>query len=122
MKKKQLKIILENNPCNDDYHTWIRKLSDIKTFEETFLDDDYIGYDNFMPDYHRSDAEEALRAGEITVYSSYPIEQGTFVTPSRMEAEGYSGTGKVYSKKVRLTDVAWIDITQGQYAKVEERT
>jgi len=113
-------IILENNPCYDDYHTWIRELSDIKTFEETFLDDDYIGYNNFMPDYHRSDAEKALLTGEITVYSSYPIEQGTFVTPSRMEAEGYSGTGKVYSKRVKLTDVAWIDITQEQYAKVEE--
>jgi len=37
-----------------------------------------------------------------------------------MEAEGYSGTGKVYSKRVKLTDVAWIDITQGQYARVDE--
>ena len=73
-----------------------------------------------MPDYRRSDAEEALRTGEITVYSSYPIEQGSFVTPSKMEAEGYSGTGKVYSKRVKLTDVTWTDITQGQYARVDE--
>jgi len=29
---------MENNPCNDDYHVWVRELSDIKTFEETFQD------------------------------------------------------------------------------------
>lgn len=70
LKEKQLKIILENNPCYDDYHTWIRELADIKTFEETFLDDDYIGYDNFMPDYHRSDAENA--SGQARLPSTVP--------------------------------------------------
>ena len=36
-----------------------------------------------------------------------------------MEAESYSGNGRVYSKTVPLTDVAWIDPTQGQYAPVD---
>ncbi len=62
---------------------------------------------------------EALDTGKIKVYSSYPIEQGIFVTPSKTEAKSYSGTGKVYSKEISLEDVAWIDPTQGQYAKVE---
>ncbi len=65
--------------------------------------------------------KDALNSGKIMVYSSYPIEQGIFVSPSKMEAESYSGTGKVYSKEVNLTDIAWIDPTQGQYAKVSNK-
>lgn len=41
LKQKQLNIILKNNPVNDDYHTWIRNIEDIKTFEETLQDSDY---------------------------------------------------------------------------------
>lgn len=118
-KQKQLDIIQNNNPVNDDYHTWIRNTDDIKTFEEALQDDDWEGYDEFTPDYTRNMANEAVDSGKIIVYSSYPIEQGIFVTPSKMEAESYSGNGKVYSKTVNLQDVAWIDPTQGQYAKVE---
>ena len=65
-------------------------------------------------------AQEAIKSGKITVYSSYPIKQGIFVSPSYMEAESYAATGKVYEKTVKLTDVAWIDPTQGQYANVED--
>ena len=121
LKQKQLDIVLKNNPANDDYHTWIRSVDDIKTFEETLQDDDWADYveEGFNPDYTGDMIKEALESGKITVYSSYPIEQGIFVSPSRMEAESYSGNGKVYSKEVNLKDVAWIDPTQGQYAKVE---
>lgn len=121
LKQKQLDIILENNPVEDDYHTWIRSIDDIKTFEETLQDDDWADYveEGFNPDYTGDMVKEAQETGKITVYSSYPIEQGIFVSPSRMEAESYSSNGKVYSKEVDLTDVAWIDPTQGQYAKVE---
>ena len=41
-----------------------------------------------------------------------------FVSPSKMEVKGYSGDGKIYSKEVDIEDVAWIDSTQGQYAKI----
>ena len=119
-KQQQLDIIQNNNPVNDDYHTWIRNVEDIKTFKEALQDDDYVDYDEFDPDYTRSMANEALDSGKITVYSSYPIEQGIFITPSKMEAESYSGNGKIYSRTVNLQDVAWIDPTQGQYAKVDE--
>lgn len=123
-KQKQLDIILENNPVNDDYHTWIRNVDDIKTFEEALEDTDYKEYydagEDFDETYSADMAKEALSTGKITVYSSYPIEQGIFVSPSRMEAESYSGNGKVYSKEVNLVDVAWIDPTQGQYAKVSD--
>lgn len=53
--------------------------------------------------------------GKIIVYSSYPIESGIFVTPSRMEAQNYAGNRKVYSKLVKLSDVAWLDPLQGQF-------
>ncbi len=123
LKQQQNEIIQNSNPIEDDYHTWIRKVEDIKTFEEALQDSDYKEYfeagEDFDDSYTASMAQEALDSGEITVYSSYPIEQGIFVSPSRIEAESYSGNGKVYSKKVNLTDVAWIDPTQGQYAKVD---
>ncbi len=119
LKQKQFDIIKKSNPADDDYHTWIRNVSDIKTLQETLEDSDWTGYDDFNPDLTRKDIETAIDKGTIMVYSSYPIEQGTFVSPSKMEAESYSGDGKVYSKEVSINDVAWIDPTQGQYAKVD---
>ena len=115
-KERQMQIIQEGNPAPDEYHTWIRRVSDIKTFAETLADPDWSDGGDFDPSYTWDMAQEALNSGEITVYSSYPIEAGTFVTPSRMEAESYSGTGRVYEQTVPLDDVAWIDPTQGQYA------
>ena len=125
LKEQQNSIIQNSNPVGDDYHTWIRSADDIKTFEETLNDSDYKEYfeagEDFDETYTAEMARKALETGKITVYSSYPIEQGTFVSPSKMEAESYSGNGKVYSKEVNLTDVAWIDPTQGQYAKVSSK-
>ena len=122
LKQKQNEIIQKTNPVSDDYHTWIRNVDDIKTFEETLKDPDWSDYvdEGFNPDFTGDMVKEALGTGKITVYSSYPIEQGIFVSPSKIEAESYSGNGKVYSKEVNLTDVAWIDPTQGQYAKVND--
>lgn len=117
-KQKQLDIIKSNNPVNDDYHTWIRNVEDIKTLEETINDSDWSDYDEYNPDLSRQDIENAIDSGKIMVYSSYPIKQGIFVSPSKMEAESYSSNGKVYSKEVNINDVAWVDPTQGQYAKV----
>lgn len=120
-KQKQLDIINKNNKMQDDYHTGIRKVEDIKTLAETLQDSDWIDYDEFNPDYTRNMANEALKTGKITVYSSYPIKQGTFVSPFRMEAEGYSGNGKIFSKEINIEDVAWIDPTQGQYANINQK-
>lgn len=119
LKERQMQIIQETNPADDDYHTWIRSAEEIKTFRESIEDPEWAEYDEYNPDFTRAMAEEALESGEIEVFSSYPIEAGGFVSPSRMEAESYSGNGRVYSKTVPLTDVAWIDPTQGQYAPVD---
>ena len=118
--RKTPEIILQNNPATDSYHTWIRSARDIKTFEETLSDEDWSDGSDFDPDYTWDLAQKALTSGEITVYSSYPIEAGVFVTPSAMEARSYSGDGRIYSKTVKLTDVAWIDPTQGMFAQVKE--
>lgn len=118
LKQRQLQVIQDSNPAPDPYHTWVRDESDILTFEEALNDPDWADYDEFDPSYSADMARQALSSGEITVYSSYPIETGVFVTPSRMEAESYAGSGQVYERTVPLTDVAWIDPTQGQYAPV----
>ncbi len=115
-KAAQFAIIRDSNAADDAYHTWIRSAAEIKTLPETLADPEWAEYDEYDPDYTRRMAEDAIRAGKITVYSSYKIGNGVFVTPSRMEAESYSGDGKVYSKTVNVADVAWIDPTQGQYA------
>lgn len=118
-KQQQLDIINKSNPADDDVHTWIRNVDDIKSFEEAFYENgEYSGFD---PDFTEEMANKAKKTGEILVYSSYPIEQGTFVSPSIMEASQYSGgdTSKLYSKKVNIKDVAWIDGAEGQYAKID---
>lgn len=113
-KQAQNEIIQKNNPMQDDIHTGVNDVSDIKTFKEAM--NDFSG----TPDFTKDMADKAMSEGKITVYSSKPIEQGSFVTPSKMEAESYAGGEPVHSKEVSLKDVAWIDSIEGQYAKVPE--
>ena len=111
-KQKQLEIILSTNPAEDEIHTWIRSVDDIQTFEEMFR---CVVY-NPCPDFTAADIEKALESGKIVVYSSKPIENGNFVSPSEMEAASYSGDETVYRAEVDVSDIAWIDETQGQVA------
>lgn len=116
-KEEQLRIINESNPAPDSVHTWVRSTDDIKTFDEAFFEDgEYSGMD---PDFTEEMANESRRTGKIKVYSSYPIENGVFVSPSQMEASQYAGgdASELYSKEVNINDVAWIDGAEGQYAK-----
>jgi hypothetical protein len=76
----------------DDYHTGIRTIDDI---------------------------QQALNSGYINVYSSKPIKIGTFVTPSKHCAKDYAGSNHIYSKRVNIYDVAWIDTYEGQYASTK---
>lgn len=117
-KDKQLEIILASNPMSDNYHVGIRDISDIKTFDEVVNDDESFCWG----DFEKRDAEIALKTGEITVYSSKPIEQGSFVSTSYNQAKDYAGGGQVYSKKVPLKEVAWINGDEGQFAKVPEKS
>lgn len=110
-KTRQFEIISKHNPMRDDIHTGIRSANEIKTFEETFNDTDSFMY----PDFQISDAETALARNKITIYSSKQIELGTFVTPSKMNARDYAGDGKIYSKEVNPSEVAWINADEGQY-------
>nr|DAE49466.1 MAG TPA: Type I restriction enzyme Methylase [Bacteriophage sp.] len=114
-KAAQLATIERSNPFDPELgaHTWIRSAEDILTYREAI--DSFGGVDDVTPDFRASDVQRALDSGYMTVYSSYPIELGTFVTPSRMEAQNYAGDGHVYSKRVPLDDVAWLDEVQGQY-------
>lgn len=120
-KLKQLEIIQQTNPMTDDYHTGIRSVDDIKTAEEVFTDDpdDYI-----YPDFTVEDGQRALETGEVTVYSSKRIKNGTFVSPSEMNAKDYAGgrNATVFAKTVNIDDVAWIDGSEGMYAQVSETT
>ena len=117
-KEMQFRIIEETNPMHDDIHTGIRSVDDILTAKEAFetkVDEDSYAY----PDFTEADGKAALKNGEATIYSSYPIAPGVFVTPSKMQAQDYAGGDKLYSKKVSVKDVAWIHSDEGQYAPVE---
>lgn len=126
-KQQQLEIIKKTNPMLDDYHTGIRTVDDIKTFKEAY----YIakkeakdgGWDEYAsyPDITNEMIEDSLKTGEIIVYSSNDIKNGAFVTPSYEQALDYAGGNEnnIKSKKVKVDDVAWINLDEGQYAKVD---
>ena len=117
-KEAQLELILRENPMHDDYHTGIRSVKDINTAEEAFRQAIEDG-EGTNPDFTTDMMEDSLRSGRVTVYSSSPIRKGAFITPSRMMANDYAGGGRIYSKRVPLKDVAWIDDAEGQYAPVK---
>lgn len=119
-KWAQMEIINRHNPMMDDVHAGIRTVDDIKSFDQIVEEARREGADIY-PDMNMELFDDAARMGKITVYSSYPIREGVFVSPSRMNAEDYAGGGKVYSKTVAVDDVAWIAPDQGQYARVGDR-
>lgn len=118
VKEKQFEIIQKHNPMTDDYHVGIRSAEDIKLFSEAMEDEESF----FWGDFDIKDAEEALQSGRVTVYSSKPIKQGTFVSTSKNQATDYAGGGQVYSRKLNLEDVAWINGDEGQVATLNNST
>ena len=112
--KFRAKIVKDNNPVGDDYHAWIRGENDTKTFKQAYDDD---GGGDLAPDFTEAMAKKAIDSGEITVYSSKPIKAGSFVTPSKMEAKSYAGSGKIYEEKLKLNDISWLDALQGQVTR-----
>ena len=76
------------NPMTDDYHTGIRTVDDILSWRDVFEDTkNWVTY----PDWDEEDIKRVLNERSVTIYSSYPIKNGVFVTPSRMNAEDYAG-------------------------------
>ena len=118
-KEKQLDIINKTNPMLDDYHTGIRKIEDIKTFEEAIQDEESFSWG----DYSKEDAERDLKRNKVKVYSSYSIKNGTFVSTSYEQALEYAGMdkSKVYSKEIKPSEVAWINGDEGQYANINKK-
>lgn len=120
LKEKQLEIVKKYNPFDESLgeHTWIKSVDDIKTLDEMFGEDEE---DEFVyPDFTPKDAHIADAKGKVTIYSSHPITEGVFISPSKMCAQDYAGGGKIYSKEVSIKDVAWIDGGQGQYTPIKD--
>ena len=124
-KQAQLEVINQNNKMQDDYHTGIRSANDILTAKEA-LDLTQEQLDNYekegysYPDFTLKDGKAAIDSGYITVYSSKEIKPGVFVTPSKMMAADYAGDGTVYSKRVPVKDMAFINADEGNYAPVKQ--
>lgn len=117
-RSRQASEVNETNRMRDDYHTGIRSREDVRSFDEVlaeaekdFAEDGAMVY----PDMDIETMRQAKNKGTITVYSSKPIEAGTFVTPSRMNASDYAGEGRIYEKEIPVDSVAWISIDEGQY-------
>lgn len=117
LQKAQYEVIQKTNPApeNSNY-VWIRSPKDIKTFAEVINDKDSFTWG----DYSKEDALRDLEKGTVTIYSSYPIKNGVFVSTSYQQALDYAGgdQSQVRSRKVLLNSVAWINGDEGQYAKV----
>lgn len=113
----QFDIIQKTNPAPEESnYVWIRKPSDIKTFEEIINDKESFTWG----DYSKEDALRDLKKGTVTIYSSYAIKNGTFVSTSYQQALDYAGGDptKVHHRTVALDSVAWINGDEGQYAKI----
>ena len=96
-KKEQLKVINNSNPMTDDYHTGIRNTEDILTSQEAYKEASELNTEYgemTYPDTDISIWDNAIKTGEITVYSSTPIENGNFISISEMEAKEYAGNEK----------------------------
>lgn len=108
-KEAQFQTLQETNPMRDDYHTGIRSANEINYLNDLVKNYNADTSEMFAyPDFTLDDAKRAISKGEIEVFSSKPIEAGAFVTPSRMMAQDYAGSGEVYSKVIPIEDFAAI--------------
>ena len=109
-KQAQFDRLQKVNPMRDDYHTGIRAPQDIATLQEA------INNAKDIDPAYKAMLQKALADDSVTVYSSYPIEEGVFTTPIKQMAQDYAGPGnQVYSKTISPKDIAWIDDQEGNY-------
>lgn len=57
-KDYQLSVIQNNNPANDNIHTWIRSKDDIKTYSEAV--NEYGEIEDLTPDYKADDIKKSV--------------------------------------------------------------
>lgn len=122
VRQKQWEIIQKTNPKWEGTNsTWIDTPEDVKTFHEVnHKDSDYPFNEDYSDDWTVKDKINVEATGKITVYSSYPIEDGNWVTPSKEEGLSYAGSGKLYSATMDPRDIAWVDAGQGQVAHISD--
>lgn len=122
VRQKQWEIIQKTNPKEEGTNsTWVDKPEDAKTFYEVnHKDSDYPFNENYSDDWTVKDKMNVEATGKITVYSSYPIEDGNWVTPSKEEGLSYAGSGKLYSATMDPRDIAWVDAGQAQVAHISD--
>lgn len=122
-KNAQFELLQKTNPMQDDYHTGIRSADEINNLKD--LVSKYDENEMFTyPDFTLDDARRAVKKGSIPVFSSYPIEAGTFISPSKMMATDYAGgdANKVYSKEIPISDFAAIRSgDEGNYLPVKQQ-
>lgn len=124
VRKMQWEIIQKENPkWEGTTSTWIDSPKDAKTFyEASHMDNDFPFEEDYTEDWTVEDKILAEKTGQVMVYSSKPIKDGGFVTPSLEYARSYAGkNGPVYSQKMDIRDIAWIDIGEGQVVHLPEK-
>lgn len=118
-KAQKAERIIKSNPMLDDYHTGIRNADDILDFNEArqFTLDD-IGDVSSYPDVTQEILDNATKTHKIRLYSSRPFSVGSFVSPSKMQAQDYAGKGKIYEGVFDIDDIAWLNADEGQIARL----
>ena len=118
-KAQKAERIIKSNPMVDDYHTGIRNAEDILDFNEArqFTLDD-IGDVSSYPDVTQEILDNAAKTRKIRLYSSRPFSVGSFVSPSKMQAQDYAGKGKIYEGVFDIDDIAWLNADEGQIARL----
>lgn len=118
-KAQKAERIIKSNPMVDDYHTGIRNAEDILDFNEArqFTLDD-IGDVSSYPDVTQEILDNAAKTRKIKLYSSRPFSVGSFVSPSKMQAQDYAGKGKIYEGVFDIDDIAWLNADEGQIARL----
>ena len=118
-KAQKAERIIKTNPMVDDYHTGIRNVEDVLDFNEArqyTLND--IGDVSSYPDVTQEILDNAAKTRKIRLYSSRPFSVGSFVSPSKMQAQDYAGNGKIYEDVFDIDDIAWLNADEGQIARL----
>lgn len=111
-KEKQFERIQQHYQPKESWQPKVTSAEQILTAEEALLEADAM-MDFEYPDFTMMDASKALMSGKITVYSTQPISNGTFVSTSKMFMSSYAGANEVTERQVALEDISWLSTNTG---------